>query len=82
MNSLFALVLTVAMTNGDFQDVILGVYDNQQDARPQLSSKRLMVSAGLLRESFATESCQQASEEEECRKNAVTAANPLKKAKK
>lgn len=30
MNSLFALVLTVAMTNGDFQDVILGVYDNQQ----------------------------------------------------
>ncbi len=29
-SSLFALVLTVAMTNGDFQDVILGVYDNQQ----------------------------------------------------
>lgn len=31
MGELFALVLTVAMTNGDFQDVILGVYDNQQE---------------------------------------------------
>ncbi len=30
MNTLFALVLTVGMTNGDFQDVVLGVYDNQQ----------------------------------------------------
>jgi len=30
MNILFALVLTVGMTNGDFQDVVLGVYDNQQ----------------------------------------------------
>jgi len=29
MNTLFALVLTVGMTNGDFQDVVLGVYDNQ-----------------------------------------------------
>lgn len=31
MGSLFALVLTVAMTNGDYQDVILGVYDSQQE---------------------------------------------------
>lgn len=30
MNTLFALVLTIGMTNGDFQDVVLGVYDNQQ----------------------------------------------------
>ncbi len=30
MNTLFALVLTVGMTNGDFQDVVLGVYDSQQ----------------------------------------------------
>ncbi|WP_238084483.1 DUF1482 family protein [Pseudescherichia vulneris] len=30
MNTLFALVLTVGMTNGDFQDVVLGVYDNQR----------------------------------------------------
>lgn len=29
MGSLFALVLTVSMTNGDFQDVVLGVYDSQ-----------------------------------------------------
>lgn len=30
MNTLFALVLTVGMTNGSFQDVVIGVYDNQQ----------------------------------------------------
>lgn len=30
MGTLFALVLTVGMTNGGFQDVVLGVYDNQQ----------------------------------------------------
>ncbi|EML9214393.1 MULTISPECIES: DUF1482 family protein [Citrobacter freundii complex] len=29
MNTLFALVLTIGMTNGDFQDVVLGVYGNQ-----------------------------------------------------
>ena len=30
MGALFALVLTVGMTNGSFQDVVIGVYDNQQ----------------------------------------------------
>ncbi|EDN2205967.1 DUF1482 family protein [Salmonella enterica] len=30
MNTLFALVLTIGMTNGDFQDVVLGVYGDQQ----------------------------------------------------
>lgn len=30
MSTLFALVLTIGMTNGDFQDVVLGVYGNQQ----------------------------------------------------
>ncbi|MCR4457614.1 YebW family protein [Pseudescherichia sp. L3] len=30
MNTLFALVLTVGMTNGDFQDVVLGVYKDQR----------------------------------------------------
>ncbi|WP_423957673.1 DUF1482 family protein [Citrobacter freundii] len=30
MSTLFALVLTIGMTNGDFQDVVLGVYDDQQ----------------------------------------------------
>lgn len=33
MNTLFALVLTIGMTNGDFQDVVLGVYDNQQQCQ-------------------------------------------------
>lgn len=31
MGAIFALVLTVAMTNGEYQDVILGVYDSQQE---------------------------------------------------
>ena len=31
METLFALVLTVAMTNVDYQDVILGIYDSQQE---------------------------------------------------
>lgn len=30
MSTLFALVLTIGLTNGDFQDVVLGVYSNQQ----------------------------------------------------
>lgn len=30
MGTLFALVLTVSMANGDFQDVILGVYETQK----------------------------------------------------
>ena len=30
MGSLFALVLTISMTNGEFQDVVLDVYDDQQ----------------------------------------------------
>ncbi|MGK9173218.1 YebW family protein [Yokenella regensburgei] len=30
MSTLFALVLTIGMTNGDFQDVVLGVYESQQ----------------------------------------------------
>ena len=30
MNTLFALVLTVGMANGDFQYVVLGVYDDQR----------------------------------------------------
>jgi len=33
MGTLFALVLTIAMTNGDYQDVVLGVYDSQQECQ-------------------------------------------------
>lgn len=30
MNTLFALVLTIGMTNGEFQDVVLDVYESEQ----------------------------------------------------
>ncbi|EPS6961194.1 DUF1482 family protein [Klebsiella aerogenes] len=33
METLFALVLTIGMTNGDFQDVVLGVYGSQQECQ-------------------------------------------------
>lgn len=39
METLFALVLTVAMTNGDYQDVILGVYDSQQECEAAASEQ-------------------------------------------
>lgn len=39
METLFALVLTVAMTNGDYQDVILGVYDSQQQCEAAASEQ-------------------------------------------
>ncbi|MGU3521543.1 DUF1482 family protein [Enterobacteriaceae bacterium C23F] len=30
MGTLYALVLTITMANGDFQDAVLGVYGSQQ----------------------------------------------------
>lgn len=33
MGPIFALVLTIGMTNGDFQDVVLGIYDNEQQCK-------------------------------------------------
>lgn len=41
METLFALVLTVAMTNGDYQDVILGVYDSQQECSPAATEQKV-----------------------------------------
>lgn len=41
METLFALVLTVAMTNGDYQDVILGVYDSQQECSQAASEQKV-----------------------------------------
>ncbi|KFC12711.1 hypothetical protein GTGU_00276, partial [Trabulsiella guamensis ATCC 49490] len=41
--TLFALVLTVAMTNGDYQDVVLGVYDTPQECA--LAAEEQKVSA-------------------------------------
>lgn len=46
METLFALVLTVAMTNGDYQDVILGVYAANRNAARQLQSRECQLSAG------------------------------------
>lgn len=31
MNTLFALVLTIAMTNGDYQDVVVDIFNNEQE---------------------------------------------------
>ncbi len=41
MGTLFALVLTVGMTNGDFQDVILGVYETQQQCEAAAVEQRV-----------------------------------------
>ncbi|EOG8089877.1 DUF1482 family protein [Enterobacter roggenkampii] len=41
METLFALVLTVAMTNGDYQDVILGVYDSQQECSQTATEQKV-----------------------------------------
>lgn len=41
MNTLFALVLTVAMTNGDYQDVVLGVYDSQQECQDAATEQKV-----------------------------------------
>ncbi|HDS1113658.1 TPA: DUF1482 family protein [Pluralibacter gergoviae] len=41
MNALFALVLTIGMTNGDYQDVVLGVYDNQQQCQLAMQEQQI-----------------------------------------
>lgn len=41
MNTLFALVLTIAMTNGEFQDVVLGVYDSQEQCEQAAVEQRV-----------------------------------------
>lgn len=41
MGALFALVLTVAMTNGEYQDVILGVYDSQQECSQAATEQKV-----------------------------------------
>lgn len=41
MNALFALVLTIGMTNGDFQDVVLGVYDSQEQCEQAAVEQRV-----------------------------------------
>ncbi|EMM0378110.1 DUF1482 family protein [Pluralibacter gergoviae] len=41
MNALFALVLTIGMTNGDYQDVVLGVYDDQQQCQLAMQEQQI-----------------------------------------
>ncbi|MCS3430064.1 YebW family protein [Klebsiella sp. BIGb0407] len=41
MNTLFALVLTIGMTNGEFQDVVLGVYDSQEQCEQAAVEQRV-----------------------------------------
>lgn len=41
MSTLFALVLTIGMTNGDYQDVVLGVYDDQQQCQLAMQEQQI-----------------------------------------
>ncbi|MPU29090.1 DUF1482 family protein [Escherichia coli] len=41
MGTLFALVLTVGMTNGDYQDVILDIYESQQQCEAAATDQRI-----------------------------------------
>lgn len=41
MGTLFALVLTVAMTNGDYQDLILGVYDTEAQCKREAQEQQI-----------------------------------------
>lgn len=59
METLFALVLTVAMTNGDYQDVILGVYDSQQQCEAAASEKWASQTAIQSKASFTLTKRQQ-----------------------
>jgi hypothetical protein len=67
METLFALVLTVAMTNGDYQDVILGVYDSPQECSQAATEQK--VSA----ECWPVESILRG----ESRRNPSRSTNPL-----
>ena len=44
MGSLFALVLTVSMTDGTYQDAVIGVYDSQQQCENAATEQRIMGS--------------------------------------
>lgn len=41
METLFALVLTIGMTNGDFQDVVLGVYETHSQCEAAATEQRV-----------------------------------------
>lgn len=39
MGTLYALVLTITMTNGDYQDAVVGIFDNQQQCEAAASEQ-------------------------------------------
>ncbi|HHT1249745.1 DUF1482 family protein [Citrobacter freundii] len=39
MGTLYALVLTIIMTNGDYQDAVVGIFDNQQQCEAAASEQ-------------------------------------------
>ncbi|EJW2204472.1 DUF1482 family protein [Salmonella enterica] len=39
MGALYALVLTITMTNGDYQDAVVGIFDNQQQCEAAASEQ-------------------------------------------
>lgn len=39
MGALYALVLTITMTNGDYQDAVVGIFDNQQQCEAAASAQ-------------------------------------------
>lgn len=42
MNTLFALVLTVISLNGESQDVVIDVYDNQQECQAAAAEQNVV----------------------------------------
>ena len=75
MSTMFALVLTVSMLTGGNQDVLLGVYDTENDCKAAAEEQHVKAECyplkGLLDEHPAGFTVQR--EGEECRRNAVTA---------
>ena len=75
MSTMFALVLTVSMLTGGNQDVLLGVYDTENDCKAAAEEQHVKAECyplkGVLDEHPAGFTVQM--EGEECRRNAVTA---------
>ena len=75
MSTMFALVLTVSMLTGGNQDVLLGVYDTENDCKAAAEEQHVKAECyplkGVLDEHPAGFTVQMYGEE--CRRNAVTA---------
>lgn len=51
METVYALVLTIALTNGDFQDVILDVYPSQQECSQAVTEQKVTAECWPLKRS-------------------------------